>query len=108
MAPFGDAAPSATGVAEVTGGADDRVALVRVSGLRPSSPGDFYEVWLLDDAKRPGRLISLGSFRVPGSGAATVEVPVPVDPERFVFDVSVEPQDGDPAHSGDSVLRARA
>ncbi len=78
-------------------------ASVRVRGLRPSAKGDFYELWLLGDK---GQLVSLGSFRVPRSGTATVRVPLPVDPARFRFlDVSREPDDGDPAHSTISILR---
>ncbi len=78
-------------------------ATVKVDGLPPSSRRDFYELWLLG---ADGRLVSLGSFRVPRSGAAEVRVPLPVDPRRFDFlDVSLEPDDGDPAHSKVSILR---
>jgi Anti-sigma-K factor rskA len=79
-------------------------ATVKLSGLRPSRGGDFYELWLLGDG---GELISLGSVRVPSSRRATLEnVQLPVDPERFRFlDVSREPADGDPGHSSISVLR---
>jgi len=76
---------------------------VRLAGLRPSSRGDFYELWLLG---RDGELVSLGSFRVPASGRADLRVRMPVDPARFSFlDVSREPPDGDPDHSTVSVLR---
>jgi anti-sigma-K factor RskA len=82
-------------------------ATVKLSGLRPSKSGDFYELWLLGDG---GELVSLGSVRVPASGRATLEnVQLPVDPERFRFlDVSREPGDGDPGHSSISVLRGPA
>lgn len=74
-----------------------------VSGLPPSRAGDFYELWLLGDDKR---LVSLGSFAVGADGKARLNVPLPVDPARFsYFDVSREPGDGDPGHSGLSVLR---
>ena len=74
-----------------------------VSGLAPSDGGAFYELWLLDDADR---MVSLGSFRVPASGRAEIDVPLPVPVTDFRYiDVSREPDDGDPAHSGDSVLR---
>ena len=76
---------------------------MRVSGLRPNTDGDFYELWLLGER---GELVSLGSFNVPDSGVAEIDVPVPVDPESFRYlDVSREPADGDPSHSTDSVLR---
>ena len=76
-----------------------------MSGLPPSSGDTFYELWLIGSA---GELVSLGSFRVPGSGSATVTVPLPAGPERYgTIDVSREPADGDPGHSNDSVLRGR-
>jgi anti-sigma-K factor RskA len=82
----------------------DRVRL-DVSGLPPSRSGDFYELWLLGADKR---LVSLGSFDVGGDGRASIRLPLPVDPARFAFfDVSREPGDGDPGHSGSSVLRGR-
>lgn len=91
---------SATGDARVL--ADGELA-VDVSGLTPSAGRDFYTVWLLG---KDGRLVPLGSFRVPSSGSAALRVPLPVDPAGFDYvDVSVEPDDGDPGHSGDSVLR---
>ena len=78
-------------------------ATMRVTGLRPSGGGDFYELWLIGDG---GRLVSLGSFRVPASGTAEMTLPLPADPARYRFlDVSREPDDGDPGHSGISVLR---
>jgi anti-sigma-K factor RskA len=80
-------------------------ATLAVSGLAPSRRGEFYELWLLSP---PGDLVSLGSFRVSAGGRATLQVPLPVDPSRYRFlDVSVEPDDGDPAHSSHSVLRGR-
>jgi anti-sigma-K factor RskA len=79
-------------------------ATIRVSGLPPSAPSSYYELWLMDG---PDRLVSLGSFGVPASGDATVSVPLPVDARLFHFvDISLEPVDGGPQHSGISVLRA--
>jgi anti-sigma-K factor RskA len=79
-------------------------AELQVSGLRPTRGGGYYELWLLNSRDD---LVALGSFRVPASGKADVSVPMPTDPSRFRYlDVSAEPADGDPAHSGRSVLRA--
>ncbi len=48
------------------------------------------------------RLVSLGPLRPDG----TYDLPDTIDPRDFpVVDVSVEPVDGDPTHSGDSRLR---
>jgi anti-sigma-K factor RskA len=104
LRPLGSAAGGASGTAQLAdaGGGE---AVVRVSGLPRSRDSDYYELWLLN---APDDLISLGSFRVPGSGDAEVRVPLPADPRRFRFlDISLEPVDGGAGHSGRSVLRAR-
>ena len=76
---------------------------VSVSGLEPAGSGDFYELWLLG---ADGELIALGSFAVGADGTASESLPLPVDPAGFqYFDLSLEPADGDPGHSGQSVLR---
>lgn len=99
---LGGAGAGAGGEARLVDDAGEGLRL-RVAGLAPSSSGEFYELWLLDG---PERLVSLGSFRVPASGSADVAVPLPVPIGDFAFiDVSVEREDGDPGHSGDSVLR---
>jgi anti-sigma-K factor RskA len=66
-------------------------------------PGDgFLEVWVIDTGVE--RLVSLGPLRPDG----LYDLPPGLDPEAFpVVDVSVEPIDGDPTHSGDSVLRGQ-
>ena len=68
-------------------------------GSLPATDG-FHEVWLLN--ADTGALVSLGPARSDG----TYVVPDTVDLiDLPVLDVSVEPHDGDPTHSGDSVLR---
>jgi anti-sigma-K factor RskA len=64
-------------------------------------PGDGYlELWLIDPTVT--QLISLGPLRDDG----TYDLPPHVDPSAFpIVDVSIEPVDGDPTHSGQSVLR---
>jgi hypothetical protein len=99
LKPVGGLDPSASGRVSLAG---DR-ATVRVSGLRATGGGQFYELWLLGADKK---LIGLGSFRVGADGEATLRLPLPVDPDAFqYFDLSLEPGDGDPGHSGVSVLR---
>ncbi len=66
----------------------------------PPRDGAFYEVWLLD--LDHGRLLSLGPARPDG----TYALPPGTDVGEYpTVDVSVEPDDGDPGHSGTSVLR---
>jgi anti-sigma-K factor RskA len=82
---------------------DQRRARVDVSGLAPSGSDHFYELWLLDD---DGRMVALGAFQVGAGGRAEVELPIPVTPSQYrYFDVSLQEDNGDPAHSGVSVLR---
>lgn len=83
--------------------ADERQARLQVSGLEPNGSGRFYELWLLDE---DGRMIALGAFQVGADGRADVELPMPVPPSRYrYFDISLQEDNGDPAHSGISVLR---
>jgi anti-sigma-K factor RskA len=100
---IGDEVPDgASGEVLLTGGAGDQLTL-DVSGLDETGDREYYELWLLGDE---GELVSLGSFRVPADGSSQIEVPLPVDPDRYsYFDVSIEPDDGSPEHSGRSVLR---
>lgn len=50
----------------------------------------------------------MGTFRVASSGSVDIHMPVAVDVTRYALvDVSLEPDDGNPAHSNTSVLRGR-
>ena len=70
--------------------------------LDASVPDDGYrEVWLLADDGSD--LVSLGVLE---GREGTFDVPADVDLDRFtVVDVSQEFDDGDPGHSGDSIVR---
>lgn len=79
-------------------------ARLRVRGLKPSSAGDFYEVWLMTDDTK---LASIGTFRVGADGKADVRFPVGVNPRGYRYvDISREPDDGHLGHSAESVLRS--
>ncbi len=92
----------ASGEVLLTADAGDQVTL-DVAGLEQTGEREFYELWLLGDE---GELVSLGSFRVPSDGSSQIQVPLPVNPEKYrYFDVSIEPENGSPDHSGRSVLR---
>ncbi|MEX1219200.1 MAG: anti-sigma factor [Solirubrobacterales bacterium] len=103
---FGNEAPAdASGKILMTSAGEssgDQMTL-DVSGLKQSGVREFYEVWLLG---AEGQLVALGSFRVPPDGSSTIELPLPVRPDRYrYFDVSIQSENGDPEHSGRSVLR---
>ena len=91
------------GDAEVLRDGCGRVLELDVPTLSPDSTG-FYEVWLLDkDAKR---LVSIGLLDLSQGTRARFPIPDDLDLATYpVVDVSVEPADGNPAHSGDSVVR---
>jgi anti-sigma-K factor RskA len=66
----------------------------------PSEANDFYELWIIDPNVEG--MVSLGPL--PGSGR--FHLPPTVDPSDFpIVDISIEPTDGVPTHSGDSILR---
>jgi hypothetical protein len=77
--------------------------LVLEVDLSAADPDDgFHEVWLLDEAVE--QLFSLGVVR--GGDRVTLPLPPGLDLGDYpVVDVSVEPLDGDPSHSGRSVAR---
>jgi anti-sigma-K factor RskA len=88
----------ASGRAELQVSADGTQLIVQTDGV---DAGDgFLEVWVISaDVEQ---LVSLGPLRPDGR----YDLPPGLDPADFpLVDVSVEPIDGDPTHSGDSVLR---
>ncbi len=92
----------ASGQAVLHDGSSGRVLDVDTSGLGP--PGGFYEVWLLEPGS--SRILALGTLDE--RGRAVLPVPDGVDLADYsLVDVSAEPDDGNPAHSSDSVLRGR-
>ena len=79
---------------------DDDQRVLTIDELDLPAIDGYYELWLLTADGQ--RLISLG----PVSGQARVDVPETIDTVQFsLVDISREPSDGDPSHSGDSVLR---
>ena len=99
LAPFPDH-PAAEGTAVVEERPDGSF-VVRVEVSADAAPDTFREVWLITaDASA---LVSLGVLE---GTAQTFAVPADVDLRDYVLvDVSQEPVDGDPDHSGDSIVR---
>jgi anti-sigma-K factor RskA len=90
----------ARGTVQLARASDPPSLLVDTEGLPP--PDGVYEVWLLDLDN--DRIVTLGTLDETGRG--WLSVPDDVVLEEFpVVDVSIEPDDGDPTHSGNSVLR---
>jgi hypothetical protein len=99
LAPLGDA--DASGEASVVDRDGGQVLEVRLDA--PAPVGGYYEVWLIDQGIR-------GMLPVGVVHAGRTDLPLPdgLDLGEFpLVDVSVEPLDGDPTHSGDSVARGQ-
>lgn len=91
-----------TGSAELVRDGDETLLELDVPDLPATTSGSVYEVWLL--TPDGSRLQSLGLT----DGRGRFLIPAGVDPDQYdVVDVSREPTDGNPAHSGDSLVRGR-
>jgi anti-sigma-K factor RskA len=104
LAHFGSAPAGAGARALVSDRGGQRAVRLAVHGLPANDHGSFYEVWMIRDATH---MVSLGTFRVGPDGRGSVTLPVSVDPTEYpIMDVSLEPDDGNPAHSHNSLLRS--
>jgi hypothetical protein len=91
---------AATGRAEVVL-RDDGTRVVQVDLDAPSLDDGYYEIWLIDR-----EVVGMVPLGVVTPGSQTFELPADLDLDQFpLVDVSVEPLDGDPTHSGVSVAR---
>ena len=80
---------------------DDGTLALQVQLKAPALEDAYYEVWLIDRS-----VVGMYPLGVVRPGTQTVEVPPDLDLTKFpLVDVSVEPLDGNPAHSGDSIAR---
>lgn len=92
--------PEASGRADLMQVDTDRTLEVSVAGLAPQ-PGSYFEVWLLDPSGT--RLVSLGVLE---GETGSYRIPETLDVVDYpVVDVSIEPFDGNPAHSAVSAVR---
>jgi anti-sigma-K factor RskA len=67
----------------------------------PQTDDAYFEVWLL--AEDVSRMVSLGTMDGPST---SLPIPTGVNLADYpVVDVSIEPFDGDPTHSSDSLVR---
>jgi len=81
----------------------DGARVVDVSLTAPFDDDGFREVWLISSDS--AQLVSLGVMR---GTDGTFTIPDGLDLSRFdLVDISEEPFDGDPAHSGDSIVRGQ-
>jgi hypothetical protein len=108
LAPVAATDPTASGRAQLVDAGDAREVVVEVVDPVGTS-GGYLEAWLMDEAGT--RLYSLGTL-TPEADATrfrgTFELPADLPLDRYgTVDVSAEPLDGDPSHSGASRLRGQ-
>jgi len=97
------AAPAAGGPSaqvRMRGAGDDQVMTMTARDLPRPPAGAWYEVWLVGDT---GELFPVGVLAPDGEGIWSL--PADVAARYRAIDVSLETADGDPSHSGRSVLR---
>lgn len=107
LTPQTGAPPGASGTACLIDDEGERKLRIAAGGLPTPSDG-FYEVWLID----PSSLSTPSTVRMVSVGVMgtrpTEDFPLPpgLDLRRYsLVDVSAEPNDGNAAHSGHSLLR---
>ncbi len=94
------AGSAAHGSVEVVSTTSGPRVLVDVSGL--AATDGYYEVWLLD--RKGDKLVALGALD--GTSHGSFAMPPGVAMSDYpVVDVSLEPSDGNPAHSHQSLVR---
>jgi len=99
LAPLDDR--DASGNAEVvsTGNGEQLRAVLKA----PDAGEEFYEVWLLEPSVK--RMVQVGVVR---PGTTVLDLPEGIDLSEYpIVDVSIEPLDGNPTHSGVSVARGQ-
>ncbi|MDO8361547.1 MAG: anti-sigma factor [Actinomycetota bacterium] len=99
LSPEGSASAATATLVRLAGG--EYALDVRFTDL-PTVPDGFMELWIIDTDVQG--MYSLG----PLHGDGRYPLPEHVDPAGFpVVDVSIEPPDGTPTHSGKSILRGQ-
>jgi hypothetical protein len=97
------AAPApAGGEVTVVAKGKDRLLVVRTANLPPPPAGDFYEVWLL--APQTDKMLPMGVL--PPTGTGSYGIAGSIMQQFSAVDISLQRNNGDPAHSKTSVLRA--
>ena len=90
-----------SGTAEVVQTARGPELIVDVEAL--SAGAGFHEVWLIDP--KTMQMVGLGALN---DNSGRFQIPDGLDLSQYsLVDVSIEPFDGDPTHSGDSVVRGQ-
>lgn len=97
-----ETSPSTTGTVTVLAQGPTRNMIVRTKNLASPPNQKFYEVWLLDPATQ--KMLPVGVL--PPSGTGEYQVTATLMAGYSAVDVSLQADNGNPAHSQTSVLRA--
>ena len=96
------APPGTSGTVAVYAQGSTRTLRVEALGLPEPTSHDFYEVWLLDPATQ--KMMAMGVLAPSGGGEYSVSANIMAG--YSAVDISLQTNDGNPAHSQTSVLRA--
>jgi hypothetical protein len=95
------ALPDHTGSGEAQIVTRDGTDYLKIDATDLSQGDGFYEVWLIDPATM--QMVGLGALDSP---EGLFPIPDGLDLSKYrLVDVSLEPMDGKPTHSGDSIVR---
>ena len=97
-----DAPASATGSIKAVAVGETRNLIVETKNLATPTAQHFYEVWMLN----PSTLKMLPVGVLPPSGTGTYSIGASIMTGYSAVDISLQTNNGDPAHSNTSVLRA--
>lgn len=102
LEPLGGSARGRVTMAPEPGRSGETAMTIATTGLPQAGAGHFYYAWLLDP--RTAKMLPLGVVSV--AEPVQFEVPADLVGRYSAVDISLQADDGDPAHSSTSVLRA--
>jgi hypothetical protein len=105
LRPIGALDPAGSGTLTATEHAGVRTMAVHLTGVPDTAGADYLEVWLMNGAG--SEIVALGALTPDGTGytgSFTVPSNLPMA-QLDLIDVSAERYDGNPGHSGVSILR---
>ena len=99
-------APEASGVVRGEPAGENFRIELEVRGLPELGEDEYYEMWYYTEEEEDGGgRISCGAFRTAPEGQTTVNFTTPLNAREYPeIEVTREPDDGDPASSGEAVL----
>jgi hypothetical protein len=98
-------APEASGVVRGEPAGENIRIELEVRGLPELGEDEYYEMWYYTENEEGGGRISCGAFRTGPEGQTTVIFTTPLNAREYPeIEVTREPDNGEPASSGEAVL----